>query len=64
MGGDPSGTLIVAAVVSVPDSKHVQVTINGVNTTVPRLQHYTPVVGDACYLFVSPSLTVALGAVR
>jgi len=57
--------LMVGTVVSTPDARHVVVSIQGQNFTVPRLKSYNaPTVGDPAYLLVGPSLLLAIGTVQ
>lgn len=56
--------LQVGKVVSVPDSRHVVVLLNGANVTVPKLNSYAPVANEAVYLLVGPSLFLAIGTVK
>jgi hypothetical protein len=60
--------LLVAGVVSVPDSAHVVVDVNGdglANVSVPRLASYTaPAAGDVVYLLCAGSLVIALGTCK
>lgn len=59
-----SARLTIGSVSSIPDARHVVVSVAGATVTVPRLQSYTPLVGDAVYLLVQHDLVLALGAVR
>ena len=58
--------LIVGRVVTPnPDAAHVNVEIEGITVTVPRLASYaSPANGDACYLLATRSITIALGTVK
>ena len=55
--------LLVGEVVSAPDGEHVVVELAGVNVTVPRLSHYRPAAGEACYLIAQGDRIVAAGSV-
>ena len=57
--------LRVGEVVSVPDSKRVQVKIGGSNVIIPRLSSYTPTVGEGVQILADENLgtLLALGAV-
>jgi hypothetical protein len=58
--------LTAATVVSVPDARHVTVTLDGsVNFTVPRLKSYTaPAAGDPAFLLITNDLILAIGSVK
>ena len=60
-----TSTLLIATVAANPDSKHVTVTINGVNADAAKLTSYAaPVVGEPCYCIVTDGVLLALGSVR
>lgn len=65
-GAETSGLrLMVGTVVSSPDARHIVVSIQGQNFTVPRLKSYNPAnAGDPAYLLVGPSLLLAIGTVQ
>jgi hypothetical protein len=57
--------LLIAEVVSAPDTAHVVVDLGGVNITVPRLASYTaPQAGDSVYLLGSTLVMIALGTIK
>jgi hypothetical protein len=53
-------------VLSVPDSRHVTVTLDGSATfTVPRLKSYNaPAAGDPAFLLITNDLILAIGTVK
>jgi Repeat of unknown function (DUF5907) len=55
--------LLVAQVVSVPDAKHVRVSLQGNQVTIPRISTYMPTVGEPCHCLAEHGMLVAIGAV-
>jgi hypothetical protein len=54
---------VVGKVVAIPDTRHVTVEIQGVQTVVPRIAGYFPTVGEGVLCLSGSSIVVALGAV-
>jgi hypothetical protein len=58
-------SLLVATVVSAPDSRHVRIVVNGVNADIAKLTSYAaPVAGEPCYVLIADGTALAIGAVR
>jgi len=55
--------LTIAKVHAVPNANEVEIDIDGVLSTVPRLAIYSPTVGLPCYLIVGATTVLAIGDV-
>jgi hypothetical protein len=57
--------VLIGKVVSVPDTRHVRVEIQGSQVTIPKLASYSaPAANEPCYVLADPYFTIALGTCK